>query len=438
MKKLISFFLVLVLMLMMSIPAFALETTDAADYNCDIEHVSEAVYMENLNEGIVVYEKDAQKRMYPASLTKIMTYIVVIENIPDFETTSIYIEPGSFDGLDPESSVMGLKDYVGQEFSVLHLLYGMMVPSGNDAAWVLAKYVGNGRVENFVELMNQKAGQLQCSGTHFVNPHGLYDANHYSTAYDIALMTKYALTKPYFEDIVNTSRYYIPSMDTTLETTNYMIDKTHPEYYYEYARGVKTGFTDEAGKCLVTTAVKDDYAYLCVALGAPYSYYHQVNHAMADSYALYEWAFNEITYINLLEKHEKVRQVKVANVWGDKRVDAVTIDYVSELLPKKYDESKVKIVHEVPNIIEAPIKSGDEIGTVKVYYGDKHIGTTGVVVLEDIEMDTTNYIAVSIINFIIDNLFLVIIFALAFIVFIVFYISHRKHKKKRNARFRYR
>ena len=148
MKRIISLCAVLLLVVLTAVSASAL------DYGCNIETVGTGIYMEELNTGIVVYEKNADEKMYPASTTKIMTYIIVSENISDFDNTKVEITEEALADLDPESSVMGLKDHIGECFSVKDLLYGLMLPSGNDAALVLANFVGEGSVDAFVKQMN--------------------------------------------------------------------------------------------------------------------------------------------------------------------------------------------------------------------------------------------------------------------------------------------
>lgn len=432
MKKLITLALSLILIILMCV------SVSAAEYGCDVETSSTAVYLENLDSGTVVFEKSADQKLPPASLTKIMTYIVVVENIPDLENTKIKVTAEALAGLDPQSSVMGLEKYIGDEFSVLELLYGLMLPSGNDAALVLANYVGDGVVENFVDMMNRKAGQLGCTSTHFVNPHGLYDANHYSTAYDLATITKYALEKPYYAEITGTCTYKLVGKSEVLETTNYMINPNYTMYYYDYTQGGKTGFTDEAGKCLITTAQKDDYNYLCVALGAPYSYTEDINFAMIDSYHLYEWAFNNISFIELLSDTETIKTLPVEFVWGDKFVDLVADGGLKALLPNDYDEALVKTVLDVPTHVSAPVKKGQVFGTVSVYYNDELVGTKNVISPEDIERDQTNYLIHRFIGFVVNNvIWLTIVFAIV-VAFIVIKINSNRKKKKRQARYRYR
>ena len=158
---------------------------------------SDTILLVNMDTGVVVYEKDCHERRYPASLTKIMTYIVALENIEDVENTRIEIKQDVIDLLSGTGSSMSGLDYkIGQKIKAIDLLYCLMVSSGNDAALVLADYIGGGDIDLFVDAMNEKAAELGLEDTHFVNPHGLHDPDHYSTAYDIYTMASYALAPP--------------------------------------------------------------------------------------------------------------------------------------------------------------------------------------------------------------------------------------------------
>ena len=266
---------------------------NAAEFSINFQTESKSIYLENLDTGIVVYTKEPEARRYPASTTKIMTYIVTAENVKDFKNTFVTIKPKTLKLLEGTgSSVAGLEE--GESLSIYQLLNCLMIPSGNDAALVLADYVGNGSIQTFVDMMNEKAQELGCTGTHFANPHGLNDPNHYTTVSDMAKITKYALKMPMFEEISNTPYSECLGEDRYLITTNSMIDQTRGgSYYYEYAKGIKTGSTgNDSGYCLVSSAEKDGFSYLCVAYGAKYEdeetgeYYE--NGAMIDSRNLYE------------------------------------------------------------------------------------------------------------------------------------------------------
>ena len=359
----------------------------AVDYKFNADTVSDEVYLENLNAGAVVYEKNSNKRSYPASTTKIMTFIITAENVSDLENTSVTIKQDIISGLDLESTVMGLSSHIGEKVSVKDLLYGLMLPSGNDAALVLADYVGGG-ISGFVEKMNAKAAELGCKNTHFANPHGLYDTNHYSTAHDMALIAKHAMKIKGFMDICNTV-YYTPDGFKTLHNTNYMLDSEAEggQYYYQYTKGIKTGYLDEAGKCLVTSSDKNGDKYLCVCLGAAFSYAENVNYAMKDSAKLYDWAYKNLGVQTLYSPSNSLASVDVKYVRNGKTLEAVPEKEISAFLPNNYDKKKLKVEINCPEQVDAPVAQGDVLGTVSVKYEDLDLGVTNLVAAEDVERD---------------------------------------------------
>ena len=359
----------------------------AVDYKFNADTVSDEVYLENLNAGAVVYEKNSNKRSYPASTTKIMTFIITAENVSDLENTSVTIKQDIISGLDLESTVMGLSSHIGEKVSVKDLLYGLMLPSGNDAALVLADYVGGG-ISGFVEKMNAKAVELGCKNTHFANPHGLYDTNHYSTAHDMALIAKHAMKIKGFMDICNTV-YYTPDGFKTLHNTNYMLDSEAEggQYYYQYTKGIKTGYLDEAGKCLVTSSDKNGDKYLCVCLGAAFSYAENVNYAMKDSAKLYDWAYKNLGVQTIYGTADSLASVDVKYVRNGKTLEAVPEKEISAFLPNNYDKKKLKVEINCPEQVDAPVTQGDVLGTVSVKYEDLDLGVTNLVAAEDVERD---------------------------------------------------
>ncbi len=433
MKRVFSLLVAAVMVCLAAMPAAAV------DYGCSIDTVSDAVYLENLDSGITVFEKNADAKMSPASTTKVMTYIVVAENVPDFDGTMVEVTAEALSTLDPESSIMGLEAHIGESFSVRDLLYGLMVPSGNDAALVLADFVGHG-IDGFVNLMNRKAAQLGCEGTHFVSPHGLYDANHYSTARDMATITKYAMEKDGFMEIVNTTRYTPALFEQPIETTNYLIDSSQKGgyYYYPYAKGIKTGFTDEAGRCLISSAERDGYRYLCVALGAEYSYVDEINYAMLDTAELYDWALDNLSNQVVYSSTEPVRNIGVAYKWGDYRTDLVPASEIVTLLPNGYDTALVSVTEDCAGAVEAPVTAGEKVGTLTVYYDGEKIGSTDIVTSEDIDRDETNYLAHVIVDFCRDHFIVLLIVVLLLIgIIIMASVSRRRRRIEREKR-RYR
>lgn len=276
------------------------------DFGCNVKTKSETVLLVNLDTGVTVYSKNADVKRYPASLTKIMTYIVVAENVSDF-TQKVKIKASVLKPLEGTgSSQSAVSDNIGKSFTIEQLLKCLMISSGNDAALVLADYVGGeGGVTHFVQMMNDKAKKLKCKNTHFVNPHGLHDPNHYTTAEDIYKIASYALMLPEFSDITNTISYTIG--DTYYSSTNHLIDST-TEYYYQYAKGIKTGTTDQAGRCLVTQAVADGYSYMAVLMKAPYNEEQGIDeyYNMEDAAALFRWAFQNIELKEIVSRETPV------------------------------------------------------------------------------------------------------------------------------------
>lgn len=415
-----------------SVPVQAVQFDISFDTEC------KSIYLENLDTGIVVYTKEPDARRYPASTTKIMTYIITAENVKDFKNTFVTIKDKTLKLLEGTgSSVAGLE--AGEKLSVYQLLNCLMIPSGNDAALVLADYIGNGSIQTFVDMMNKKAEELGCTGTHFSNPHGLNDPNHYTTVNDMAKITKYALDMPYFRDITDTSYSECLGEDRYLITTNYMIDvERGGEYYYEYAKGIKTGSTgNDSGYCLVSTAEKDGFSYLCVAYGAKYEdeetgeYYD--NGAMIDSKNLYEWAFNKLEMKTIIDKKELVKEIGLEFAWNKDSIQLSPKENYSTILPTDVSLSSIDRVYDVPESIEAPVKAGDKVGTVTLSYADQTLGTVDLVVSETVERSEL-LIAMNAIKNIVTSLWFMIVVGIVIIFFLGYIVLAAIYNKKRRNR----
>lgn len=369
-------------------------TADAAVFNSDVDTVSKAVYLLNLDTDIAVYEKNSNERLFPASTTKIMTYIVTVENVKDIKNTKVVVEKEILDRLTGTgSSLSGLEQFVGQAVTVYDLLNCLMIKSGNDAALLLADFVGNGSVQSFVDMMNEKAKKLECKNTHFVNPHGLHDEDHYTTAEDLAKITKYAQTLPEFNEISNTVSTYL-SVDAEkqypLITTNYLIDeKRGGDYYYPYAKGIKTGTTDEAGYCLVSTASNSGYTYLCVVLGAPsidaMGNEIEENGAMKDTAAMYDWAFKNLQLKSVIDEQTPVCEIPIELAWNQDTVQLIPQGSFSTILPADIENSSIDIVTDVPDSLTAPVIEGNVIGTATVSYANQELTKVNLIAGETVE-----------------------------------------------------
>ena len=221
------------------------------------------------NTGAVLYEKDARSKAYPASTTKIMTTILALELCDDLEEK---VNVGS--NFDKRGSLMKFSN--NEELRIIDLIYGTMMVSGNDAASALAIHI-SGSQDEFSKLMNAKAAEIGMNDTHFVKANGLHDDNHYSTAYDMALLGRYAMQNQKFREIVSAQYWDVPPTNKDsdgyhLENANRLIHKGEKDtqsYLYQYATGIKTGDTDQAGRCIVASARKDGVELICVLFGDP-------------------------------------------------------------------------------------------------------------------------------------------------------------------------
>ena len=435
-KKLSQIVLALVLLIVTST-----KNSSAANYNIDFTPTCEAIYLVSLDTNAPVFEKNIDKKMYPASLTKVMTYIVVAEHVKDFDNTQITVKKAIINSLlGTGSSIANLK--ADEVLTVTQLLHCLMIKSGNDAALVLADYVGNGDVNNFVDMMNEKAAELGCTGTHFANPHGLHDVDHYSTARDLATITKHAMTLPQFMDICSMSTSYILGNDRyPLVTTNSMIDQSRGgKYYYRYARGIKTGHTEESGWCLISSSTYNGYSYLCVALGAPFKDTNGKitdNYAMLDSKALYKWAFTNLELKQVFKKNDPISEIKLKLTTNKDSTILYPAENYSALLPKSVSTTSIDVKIEKPESVDAPINVGQKLGTAILSYANKELARVDLVAAEDVDCNIILYAIQCITNIICSVWFRIALGVVAFLVlaYLFFCLSYnKKARRKRRKR----
>lgn len=406
------------------------------DFGCDVDVKSDTALLVNLDTGVTVYSKEASTRRYPASLTKIMTYVIVAENVSDFSTkvkvTSEVLQPLEGTG----SSQSAVADNIGRKFTIEELLKCLMISSGNDASLVLADYVGGDKgVEGFVQMMNDKAKELGCTDTNFVNPHGLQDVNHYTTATDMYKIASYALMMPEFSEITNSTTYKIG--DTYYSSTNHILDP-YSEYYYQYAKGIKTGTTDEAGRCLVTQAVADGYSYMAILMHAPYNeekneleYYN-----MTDAADLFRWAFKNIELREIATREDPICKEKIDLSWDKKSIQLCPEEDFNVLLPNRIKESDIEIKNDIPTSVDAPIKEGDYVGKATVYYKGQEVSTFNLVADESVERSTLLYVLDLLKNVFTSVYFIVaaIIVIVLFAIYLFVVVKHNKKKRRKQVK----
>ena len=429
-KKVISLFLLI------SLNIIFIMRSNALNFGVELQTFSKSIELINLDTNRSVFQKNSHERAYPASTTKIMTYIIVVENVKDISNTKIKITSKVIDQLlGTDSSLSNIRE--GDELSIEQLLECLMISSGNDAALVLADYVGNGSVDEFVGKMNQKAMELGCEDTHFTNPHGLYDPQHYTTASDLAKIAIYALDLPKFMEVSSKLASTTLGQDRLLVTTNKLIDKNRGgEYYYPYAKGIKTGYHDEGGYCLVSTATKDKYNYLCVAMGSPCKDSNgakiETNGAMLDSKKLYDWAFYNLSLKQIVDPQKPLAEVDVDLAWRKDKLLLQALSNYSVIVPSDVVTSSLDIVIDTPKSVDAPIKKGDKIGVAKVCYANQEIAVIDLVATEDVNRSALLYYFKIIKDIFSSKLFFAIVIIITILIILYLMMFFKKNRHRRN------
>ena len=418
----------------------------AISYEPDFTLTSKAVYLENLDTGLVLYEKNADQQMYPASLTKIMTAILVLENVKDLDQETAAYPMWIQDMLyGTNASLGGL--IVGEKLTIRQLLTSALVQSGNESAMILAGYVGSGGmadfmprdITSFVEMMNDKAKALGCTGTHFTNPTGLHSDNHYSTARDMAIMAKYAMQNPVFASLVKNYAVQLGQTNKHSDLWQYSTNKmllTSSPYYYAPVVGIKTGSTDEAGRCVISQAEDDGYRYFCVVMGAPSTAAEPFPNFI-ETRQLYRWAFGTFSLKTLLEQGELMAEVPV-KYSGDGKIAKLAVkDDVVKLLRNDISSDSIIYHTELPESIEAPVAAGDSVGTLHIMLMGEEIGTAELVATQDFSLSWFRK-ALGTIGALLSSTtakIILIVVVLAVVAYIVYMVQHNKKKKRHRSRY---
>ena len=321
---------------------------------------SEAGILIDSKTGKVLYGKNENVKMFPASTTKILTAIITIENcnLSDKVTASreaiISIPPGYSNAeIQPNDTI-----------SVQDLLNVFLIHSANEAGYILAEHI-SGSIENFANLMNEKAKEIGCTNTHFTNPSGIHNENHYSTAYDMSLIAQYCMKNETFRKIVSTPYItFSPSEGKQLKfyNTNDLIINTS-KYYYKYAIGIKTGYTSQAKNCLISASSKDGLELIAVILGAAHS--EEVSSTRyVDTINLFNYGFDNYKSTEILARNSVIKNVEVENATKDtKDLSLLAKDTISVLVPKNINIDTLEPSIEINNL-SAPISEGAVVGKI--------------------------------------------------------------------------
>ncbi len=377
---------------------------------------SEYIVLYNLNDNQVVYEVQKDEMTSIASLTKIMTTLVAIEQISDYDQ-SIIIRKNMFVGLEEaDAAVIGLKDK--QKVTYNDLLYGMFLASGADATRAIAiSLVGSEK--NFVTLMNQKARELGLNHTHFVNAIGLDDDNHYSTVNDVAEILKKAFENEKFKEIFMTESYTFSDHSMTVTST---FKKTAKNYQlpYDFILGAKTGYTGDAGRCLASIAYdkENEITYLLVTTGAPSSPKH-----IMDAVNIYHYYFNHYKYYPLVEKGDTIVTLRT-KYSKDKQVEFHAPKELTKYANHPIEKEDIIFEYNGKSIITPNMKQGTKLGDVNVIYHNE--------IIETFEIVLSSSIPFSLFSFLVANRFFFIIGILLILctVFVIQKIITKMHRKK--------
>ena len=313
------------------------------------------------NSGKVIHEDNSNVQNYPASVTKILTAILTLENCE--LTDTVTVSKTAISNIPSGYVIAPL--FVGEQMSVEDLLYALMLKSANDAAYVLAEHVG-GSVEGFSEMMNKKAEELGCKNTHFVNPNGIHNSNHYTTAYDMYLIARYAMKNEEFVKIVSTYQHALSATnkysknDRIMKNTNSFVNPSS-RYYDENVKGIKTGTTLQAGNCLITNISKNGFDVITVILGAKTS-----ESKFSETKKMMNYVFDNYEFTQIHKKGDVIKNIEVEKATKEtKSLNLVISEDIKSINNIKIKAEEIEPEINLNNEIIAPISKGQELGTIK-------------------------------------------------------------------------
>lgn len=421
--------LILAIAISLSPFAFAIESIDID---------SKASILIDATDGHELYSENADTKQYPASLTKLMTALLVAENVPDWSEV-VTANKTAFEDLSEAGSSVGIK--AGEKLSVENLVICLLVASANEAANILAERV-SGSVPAFVELMNTRAAELGLSGTHFANTNGLHDENHYTTARDVARLAMEVRKHARLREIYGMDKATIPATNISEErfffTTNSLISRYKElGYIYSRADGMKTGSTTPAGLCLAASAEYKGVELISVVLGAKKDEETGKKGNFVESKRLLVWGFENFKRTAVLLSSTPVCEVRVECAKDRDYVVAHTVSDYAPLMPKDYDVSKVELITEAETALEAPIKKGDEVGKVTIRYDGRDYITLSLVAADDVDRSIFAFVINRIGKFIKSPYALIALAALvlAVILYIIYVIRYNRRRRNRRRRY---
>ena len=397
MKKypsLLSLFLALILTAGLLTPTALAEETDG---EFSVEAAS--VILVEGDTGEVLYEYNADEQRYPASLTKIMTGLLVVEAVERGQVSmesQVTLGNDIYTGIGMDGSTLDLKPE--EILTVGDLLYAVLLPSANEACNALASAI-SGDIASFVAAMNDRAAELGMTSTHYANTHGYHSDDHYTTARDVSLLCREALSHPIFREVVSSASYTIPATNLhdarDLTDTNALVSNSVRGYRYQYAIGIKTGYTSKAGYCLASAAEKDHRTVISVLLGG--KNWIANNEEIPDNYftesrKVLEYGLNNFSSKVVLDQIEPIGTIPVTLCAEQDYVTVQPAGSLTATLPNDLDPALFDRDVTLPDTLQAPIQKGQVLGSIRISYQGKDYGTMDLVATSSLEQSRALYI----------------------------------------------
>lgn len=407
--KFLSVFLVFALVLSLMMPGALASASEpegdgssSAAAEADTAPTSQLVSEMSVNAGAallvdmdtdyVMFGQDQDKQIYPASTTKILTALVVLQHIDDGDLsldTTVTCSDTFRKSLTSSAAVANLQ--TGEELTVESLLYCLLLPSACDAANVLGEAV-SGTLDDFGDEMNRVAQECGCTSSHFVNPSGLHNDDHYTTCSDLYLITKAAMEYEEFRKIVSTPSYTVPATNLSgsraLRNTNALLKGTKTTTYnYDGCIGIKTGSTYLAGNCLISAAQRDGQTLCCIMMGCNWLINRDGSRdklQFSESIRLFDWGFENFTTKEILTAGDVVTSIPIARSDDTESVQAVAVDSLSAEIPVDITVDDLTLRYDYDEHLEAPVSAGDLIGSVTVSLDGTEYGTVDLAAATDV------------------------------------------------------
>ena len=412
-KKIITSF---ILIFLLSLTVFC-----KSSFSIDLNIYSESAVLIDSKTGKILYSKDHDKKMYPASTTKILTAILAIESLSlDEEVTAsrdaVMAIPSGYSNAAIQP---------GEILTVQQLLEVFLVHSANEAGYILAEQI-SGSVSEFAELMNNKATDIGCKNTNFTNPSGLHDKNHYTTAYDLALIAQYCMKNETFRSIVSMPTCTIAPTNKYEErffrNTNAMLN-SKSEYYNENVIGIKTGYTGPAQNCLIAGYKKDNMELISVVLGVPaYVGEKGLSGKFVDTQTLFDYGIANYSYKNIASAGNVISQIEIQNATPEtQKLDLILEKNIEVFIDNSTNIETINPEIKINENITVPINANDILGTV-TYTVDNITYTSNLLASHNVEPS----------EFLKNTLQTILIILFLFIIIVIIYLKKNKKKKKKN------